>query len=72
MKKNFIVEKKNTNKWDKKDEIEIKYKVVMKEDVPDGEPADKLTLESSEPINIQKKDEVVIQQITFQKKLGKK
>lgn len=71
MKKNFIVEKKNTNKWDNKDEIAIKYKAVMVEDVPEGEPADRLILESSEPIDLQKRDEVVIEQKTFQKKLVK-
>jgi len=72
LKKNFSVKKKNMNKWDKEDEIETKYKVVMVEVVPKGEVADKLTLESSKPIDLQKKDEIQLQKIAFQKKLGKK
>ena len=72
LKKIFKVKKKNLNKWDKEDEVETKYKAVMEEQVPKGETPDKLTLESSKPIDLQKKDEIQLQKVAFQKSLGKK
>ena len=72
MRKSFKVKKKNLNKWDKEDEVETKYKAVMEEVVPKGETPDKLTLESAKPILLQKKDEVQLQKVAFQKKLTKK
>jgi len=72
LKKSFIVKKKNVNKWDKEDETDVKYKVVMEECVSEGEKGDKITLESENPIDLQKKDEVLVKTVVFQKSLGKK
>ncbi len=71
MKKSFIVKSKNVNKWDKEDETDIKYKAILEECVPEGEKGDKITLESENPIDLQKKDEVQLKTVAFQKSLGK-
>ena len=56
MKRTFIVKNKNPHKQDKHDDTERNEKAVMEEDVPEGENADRLILESKKPIDLQRGD----------------
>ena len=67
--KTFKVTELQKNYKDKMDESVTKYKAIMKEKVGKGNKPDKLTLESSYPIDYRKKDEIRIDKVAFQKSL---